>query len=88
MVYVPAGEFVMGTSADGGSDSERPQRRVYLDAFRVDKCEVTVAQYRGFCAVTGRSMLSVSTAREAGLRPHSTPATPSAGSHWTWCSRG
>ena len=57
MVGVPAGEFTMG-SADGAPDAwdwEKPQHTVYLDAFYVDKYEVTNAQYRkcveaGACA--------------------------------------
>jgi formylglycine-generating enzyme required for sulfatase activity len=48
MVYVPAGEFLMGSS-DGdpdAADREKPQHTVYLDAFWIDKLEVTNAQYR------------------------------------------
>jgi len=54
MIYIPAGEFVMGSS--GGQYDERPQRKVYLDAYWIYKYEVTVAQYRRFCQTTGRSM--------------------------------
>jgi len=48
MVYVPAGEFLMGSSdADGGADDdEKPQRTVYLDRYWIDRTEVTNAQYR------------------------------------------
>jgi len=58
MVYVPAGEFLMGTPEKDGNaySDEKPQRRVYLDAFWIDKTEVTVAQYRRFCQATGRQM--------------------------------
>jgi serine/threonine-protein kinase len=44
MVYVPAGEFLMGS--DEGFDNEKPQHTVYLDAFWIDRTEVTNAQYR------------------------------------------
>ena len=44
MVYVPAGEFLMG-SGDGDSD-EAPEHTVYLDAYWIYKFEVTNAQYR------------------------------------------
>ena len=54
MVWVPAGEFVMGSN-DGNAD-EMPQRTVYLDGYWIYKCEVTVAQYRKFCATTGCAM--------------------------------
>ena len=48
MVYVPAGEFLMGSNDDypyAGPD-EKPQRTVHLDAFWIDRTEVTNAQYR------------------------------------------
>jgi formylglycine-generating enzyme required for sulfatase activity len=46
-VLVPAGEFLMGSAdADSGADSdEKPQRKVYLDAFKIDRTEVTNAMY-------------------------------------------
>jgi formylglycine-generating enzyme required for sulfatase activity len=43
MVYVLAGEFIMGS--DEGDSDERPVHTVYLDAFYIDKTEVTNAQY-------------------------------------------
>jgi sulfatase modifying factor 1 len=52
MVLVPAGEFLMGS--DAGDVDERPQRRVYLDAFEIDRYEVTNIQYRRFLLATGR----------------------------------
>lgn len=41
MVYVPAGEFPYGP----GSSEDVPDRRVYLDAYWIDRTEVTNAQY-------------------------------------------
>jgi formylglycine-generating enzyme required for sulfatase activity len=54
MVYVPAGEFLMGSSeADGQAyDFGKPQHTVYLDAYWIDRTEVTNAQYRK-CAEAG-----------------------------------
>jgi formylglycine-generating enzyme required for sulfatase activity len=48
MVYVPAGEFLMGSTDDDpdASDDEKPQHAVYLDAFWIDRTEVTNDQYR------------------------------------------
>jgi sulfatase modifying factor 1 len=56
MVYVPAGEFLMGSPEGEGDDSQRPQRRIYLDAYWIDRYPVTVVQYRRFCQATGREM--------------------------------
>lgn len=50
MVYVPAGEFIMG-SKDGDID-EKPVHVVYLDAYWIDKYEVTNEQYAD-CVETG-----------------------------------
>lgn len=48
LVFVPAGEFLMGSSASdkAASANERPQHVVYLDAFRIDRTEVTNAMYQ------------------------------------------
>jgi WD40 repeat protein len=54
MVYVPAGEFLMGsTDADSdASDDEKPQHTVYLDAFWIDKTEVSRSQFH-MCVNSG-----------------------------------
>ena len=44
MVLLAAGEFTMGS--DNGQDDERPARGVTVDAFYMDKYEVTQAAYR------------------------------------------
>jgi formylglycine-generating enzyme required for sulfatase activity/serine/threonine protein kinase len=51
MMYVPAGDFTMGT--DLGNDYEKPPHRVYLDAFWIDRTEVTNAQFAAFVEATG-----------------------------------
>ena len=50
MVLVPAGEFIMGSWT--GDADERPVRRVYLDAFFMDKDQMTVGQYAQFLEAT------------------------------------
>ncbi|MDA0999314.1 MAG: SUMF1/EgtB/PvdO family nonheme iron enzyme, partial [bacterium] len=44
MVLVPAGEFTQGTR--NGPPEERPQRIIYLDAFWIDRGEVTVRAWQ------------------------------------------
>lgn len=46
MVFVPAGTFVMGSEL--GADDERPMREFYLDAFFIDRYEVTNSEYVEF----------------------------------------
>jgi formylglycine-generating enzyme required for sulfatase activity len=45
MVLIPAGAFWMGSPDGEGNENERPRHQVYLDAFYMDKFEVTVARY-------------------------------------------
>ena len=47
MVLVPAGEFWMGCNyqAERCADDERPYHKVYLDAYYIDKYEVTQADF-------------------------------------------
>ena len=54
MVLIPAGDFQMG-SGPGTSyhSATRPVHAVYVDAFYIDKYEVTVAQYNEFVRATG-----------------------------------
>lgn len=46
MALIPAGEFIMGSN-ETRADA-RPEHKVYLDAFYIDKYEVTNAQYYEF----------------------------------------
>jgi formylglycine-generating enzyme required for sulfatase activity len=62
MVYVPAGSFKMGSANSDGEayGDEKPQHTVTLNAFWIDRTEVTNAQYRqcvqaGACAAPSKS---------------------------------
>ncbi|MCC6208734.1 MAG: SUMF1/EgtB/PvdO family nonheme iron enzyme [Gammaproteobacteria bacterium] len=61
MIEIPAGDFLFGSDAhDTGTDSqdlglnkplyldEHPRRKIHLDAFLIDRFEVTNADYRAF----------------------------------------
>ncbi len=70
MVWVPAGTFTMGSTEDDINQllllrptlkpamfaDERPRHPVELDGFWIYRYEVTVAQYRAYCAATKREM--------------------------------
>ena len=47
LVCVPAGEFLMGAAAGDAQaqENEKPQHQVYLDAFWIDRTEVTNANF-------------------------------------------
>jgi len=51
MVNVPAGTFTMGSN-DAASSGEKPAHSVYLDAYAIDKYEVTNRLYK-FCVDAG-----------------------------------
>ena len=50
-VYIPEGEFLMGS--DDGEPNESPVHEVYLDAFWMDEHEVTWGQYQKYKEETG-----------------------------------
>lgn len=61
MVLVPAGEFVIGTDHSEGigpntpraHNDARPQHKLTLSAFFIDKTEVTNAHYKQYCDAVG-----------------------------------
>ena len=48
MMFIRAGEFWMGSDDNDAEDDEKPRHTIYLDAFHIDKYEVTNAQYKKF----------------------------------------
>ena len=48
MVFIPAGEFQMGSGEDDSPEDEKPAHTVYVDGFYIDKYPVTNEQYREF----------------------------------------
>ncbi len=53
MVLVPAGEFTMGTDESQAPPNQQPARKVHVDAFYIDKQEVTNAQFEAFIQADG-----------------------------------
>jgi len=77
MILLPAGEFLMGSKEEEAKDaeakwglneglleSETPQHIVYLNAFYIDKYEVTNEQYKKFVDETGHRIPAVPTKEE------------------------
>ncbi|HEY7152511.1 MAG TPA: SUMF1/EgtB/PvdO family nonheme iron enzyme, partial [Gemmataceae bacterium] len=53
MVWIPGGEFTMGSDAPYASRAERPAHRVRVDGFWMDETDVSNAQFRAFVEATG-----------------------------------
>lgn len=53
MLWIPGGEFAMGSTAPGAMEDERPVHRVRVTGFWMDATEVTNAQFRAFVEATG-----------------------------------
>lgn len=53
MVWIPGGEFTMGTNDPESYEYERPAHRVKIDGFWMDATEVTNAQFKAFVDATG-----------------------------------
>ena len=75
MVQISASEFLMGSG--NGKDDEKPVHRIYLDAFYMDRYEVTNARYKKFMDATGhRSPLHWDDSR------YNAPNHPVVGVNW------
>ena len=48
MVQIPDGDFYMGSNTEDAEDDARPQHRVYVDEFSIDRCAVTNEEYQAF----------------------------------------
>ena len=68
MVLIPAGEFQMGS--DDGERDERPVHTLYLDAFYIDRYEVTVGEYKRFLEDTNHRALQESVSRTSPTDQH------------------
>ena len=53
MVWIPGGEFVMGTDSPQAMAAEKPAHLVQVTGFWMDETDVTNAQFRKFVEATG-----------------------------------
>jgi formylglycine-generating enzyme required for sulfatase activity len=61
MVAVPGGDFLMGSDDPEADADERPAKRIRVEAFLIDRVEVTNARY-GACVEAGACSLSAGAA--------------------------
>jgi formylglycine-generating enzyme required for sulfatase activity len=53
MMWIPGGDFLMGSDHKLAQDNERPAHRVKVDGFWMDRYHVTNAEFRKFVETTG-----------------------------------
>jgi len=83
MVMIPAGNFLMG--GEGGQNSEKPVRTIYLGAYWIDKYEVPMAQFYAFVAATGHReprLAGYLALASVDMATFVEPAKPVAGVSW------
>jgi len=84
LVYVPAGEFTMGSAGSDGDadDDEKPQHKVYLDAYWIDRTEVTNAMFAQFVAAAGYKTDAEKAGKGYVFNPTSKGWEETAGADW------
>jgi formylglycine-generating enzyme len=75
MVWIPGGEFTMGTDDPQAYAYERPAHRVRIDGFWMDVSEVTNAQFRSFADATGYVTIAEKKPEWEELRKQLPPGT-------------
>lgn len=76
MVYIPGGEFTMGTDSELGRPEEKPAHRVRVSAFFMDETEVTNARFREFVKATGYVTTAERVPELAEIMRQVPPGTP------------
>jgi eukaryotic-like serine/threonine-protein kinase len=87
MVYVPAGNFLMGSSDSDSQarSNEKPQHTVYLDAYWIDKTEVTQEMY-DHCVASGECR-KPACSNGGSNYPVICVTSEDAGNYCTWAER-
>ncbi len=76
MVWIPGGEFTMGTDSDLGWPDEKPAHRVRVDGFWMDETDVTNAQFREFVEATKYITTAEKPVDEEEIMRQMPPGTP------------
>ena len=79
LIDIPGGAFVFGS--DGGAPNEAPARRLELAAFRINKFEITNAQYGAMAAATGAPPAFYRDHPVLGARPEDLTITTAGDGH-------
>ena len=76
MVWIPGGEFTMGSTDQLARPDEAPMQRVRVDGFWIDITEVTNAQFARFVADTGYKTVAERPVDWEQLKKQVAPGTP------------
>ncbi len=76
MIWVPGGEFVMGTDSETAWPDERPAHRVRVNGFWMDEHEVTNAEFQVFVKATGYITTAERAPTAEEILRQSPPGTP------------
>ena len=76
MVWIPGGEFKMGSTDPLARPDESPVHRVRVDGFWMDETEVTNAQFAAFVAATGYKTVAERPIDWEELKKQTAPGTP------------
>src|SRR5262249_40830402 len=76
MVWIPGGEFTMGTDSEESWPEERPAHRVRVDGCWMDATEVTNARFREFVDATGYVTTAEKPPLVEEILKQSPPGTP------------
>jgi sulfatase modifying factor 1 len=76
MVWIPGGEFTMGTDERESYPPERPAHRVKVDGFWMDKTEVTNEEFERFVKATGYVTTAEKKTDWEDLKKQVPPGTP------------
>lgn len=76
MVWIPGGEFVMGSTDPLARPDEKPLHRVRVDGFWMNATEVTNAQFRAFVEATGYKTVAERPVDWEELKKQVAPGTP------------
>ncbi len=76
MVWIPGGEFTMGSIDSLARPDEAPPHRVRVDGFWIDETEVTNAQFRAFVESTGYVTVAERAIDWEQMKTQVAPGTP------------
>ena len=76
MVWIPGGEFAMGSDDEKSMPNERPSFRVRLDGFWMDEHDVTNAEFARFVAETGYVTIAERPVDWEQIKSQVPPGTP------------